>query len=134
MAFEKIKENIHRLNDNIRSFAEISAEYYKLDVFKISMKAATSLVKGLVMGFVLLFFLFFISLAVAVLISDALDSPSSGFFIVGGFYLVLFIIILIILRPMIDKFLLVKFSRLYFNDSDDNNKNGMEKKPGNETV
>lgn len=127
MAFEKINENIHRLNNNIRSFAESSAEYYKLDLFKTSMKAATSLVKFLVMGFLLLLSLFFISLAAAVLISNAIDSPSSGFFIVGGFYLLLFIIIRLFCRPMIEEFLLLKFSKLYFNDLDDKERKELER-------
>lgn len=134
MAFEKINENLHRLNQSIRDFSKTSAEYYKLDLFKQSMKGATSLVNLLVMGFFLLLSLFFISLAIAFLISAEIGVASSGFFIVGGFYLLLFLFVRFFFKKKIESFLLVKFSRMVFNEvPDDEDENVLEKEE-HETV
>lgn len=111
---DSISDNLHRLNENIKSFAASTAEYYKLDLFNKGMKGATSMVKGLLMGFFGVLSFFFLSVALAVWIGDALDSPSSGFFIIGGFYLLLLLLILFVLGKYIDRFMLVKFSRMYF--------------------
>lgn len=118
MAFEKISDNLHRLNLNIKAFAASSAEYYKLDLFDKIMKGATSLVKVLMWGFFLVFFILFISIAMAVWISEAIESPSSGFFIVGGFYLLLFLISKFFGGPVIDRLLLETSSKKVFKDPD----------------
>ncbi len=88
------------------------------------------MVKGLLMGFFFLTAFWLISLALAIWISDALDSPSSGFFIIGGFYLLLFLLILFVFGKYIDRFMLVKLSRMYFEKSgngDDEDLNEEEK-------
>ena len=72
------------------------------------------MVKGLLMGFFFLTAFWLLSLALAIWISDALDSPSSGFFIIGGFYLLLFLLVLFVFGKYIDRFMLVKLSRMYF--------------------
>lgn len=87
MAFERISNNLQELNENIKSFAQSSAEYYKLDLFNKTMKGATATIKGVAIAFFGLFTLLFLSIAIAVALSNWLDSPSSGFFIVAGLYL-----------------------------------------------
>lgn len=116
MAFEKISDNIHRLKENMRSFAQSSAEYYKLELFNKTMKGATSLVNGLVIGFLALFFIIFLSVAVSVLLSTLLGIPSIGFFIVAGFYLLLILIMKFWGASYIEKTMLVKTSRKVFNE------------------
>lgn len=122
MAFERISANLERLNENIRSFSKSSAEYYKLDLFDKVMKGATSLVNVLVIGFLSFFFLLFISIAASVWISNAIGVPSSGFFIVAGFYLLLILLMKFVGNPMIKKKMLIKVSRKFFNDSKEGNK------------
>lgn len=116
MAFEKLTNSINELNDNIQAFAHSNAEYYKLEFFKQTMKGATSLVKFLVLGCVISLAFIFISFAVAIWLGEVLGAPSAGYFIIGGLYLVMFILILIFGRKPIEKFLLVKFSRIFFNE------------------
>lgn len=72
------------------------------------------MVNGLLMGFFFLLFFCFISLAFAIWISTALDSPSSGFFIMAGLYLALGLLVKFVFGKKIEKFMLVKFSRMYF--------------------
>lgn len=114
MAADSISDNLRRLNENIKAFAKSSAEYYKLDLFNKSMKGATAMVNGLLLGFFFLLFFCFLNLALAIWISDALDSPSSGFFIMGGIYLILVLLVKFVFGKMIEKFMLIKFSRKYF--------------------
>lgn len=116
MAFEKLTNSIDDLKENIQAFKQSSAEYYKLSLYKGIVKGSISLVNALLMGFFGLFALLFLSIAVAVYLSNVLESPSAGYFIVGGFYLLLLILILVFGRKFIKKTILVKSSRSFFND------------------
>ena len=116
MAFEKLSNSIDELNYNIKAFAHSNAEYYKLKFFKQAMKGAVGLVQGLLLGIFFLFALMLISVALAILISEAIGVPSAGYFIVGGFYFLLFLFVLIFGRKPIEKKLLLKISRKFFNE------------------
>lgn len=115
MAFEKISNSINELNENLQAFAQSNAEYYKLEFFKQAMKGATAMVKVLVVGVFGIFALIILSIAVAIAISHSMDNPSSGFFIVGGFYLLLIVLFLIFGEKPLTKMMLRKFSRSFFN-------------------
>lgn len=119
MAFEKISENLHELNNNIKAFTESSAEYFKLELFSKGMKGATSLVNGLVMGLLFLFFLVFISFAFSFWIGEAIGTFSSGFFIVSGFYLLVLLFMKFIGGSLIQKKMLIIFSRKFFNEKEE---------------
>jgi len=70
----------------------------------------------LLMGVFFIFAIILISVALAIVISEAIGSPSSGYFIVGGFYFLVFLLVLIFGKKPIEKLLLVKVSRKFFND------------------
>lgn len=114
MAFEKISDNLQQLNENIKSFAKSSAEYYKLDLFNKTMKGATAAINGVAIAFFMLFMLIFLSIAVALLLSNWLDSPSSGFFIVAGFYLLLGLFFVFFGSKVITSALLPGASKKFF--------------------
>lgn len=116
MAFEKLSNSIDELNYNLKAFAHSNSEYYKLQFFKQAMKGATGLVFGILLGIFFIFAVILVSVALAILISQAIGSPSAGYFIVGGFYFLLFILILLFGKKPIEKLLLVKASRKFFND------------------
>jgi len=46
-----------------------------------------------------------------------LESYAAGFFIVAGFYLLVFILFLLFGRHIFDGFILTKFSKMFFNES-----------------
>lgn len=119
MAFEKLSNSVHDLNNNVQAFLHSNSEYYKLKAFKQGMKGATSLVRFLVLGFLLSTAGIMISFALAIVISEAIGVPSSGYFIVGGFYLIIFVLIFIFGKEPIEKLVLRKFSKAVFNDKDD---------------
>ena len=119
MAFEKVSNSVHDLNNNVQSFLHSNSEYYKLKAFKQGMKGATSLVRFLVMGFLLSTAGVMLSFALAIVISEAIGVPSSGYFIVGGFYLIVFVLIFIFGKEPIEKLVLRKFSKAVFDDKND---------------
>lgn len=119
MAFEKISNSIHDLNSNIQGFIHSNSEYYKLVAFKQGMKGATALVRFLIMGFLLSVAGMMLSFALAIVISEAIGEPSSGYFIVGGFYLIVFILIFIFGKEPIEKLILRKFSKAVFNENEE---------------
>lgn len=116
MAFERISQNLQELNENIKSFAQSSAEYYKLDLFDKTMKGATATIKGVAIAFLGLFALLFLSIALAVLLSNWLDSPSSGFFIVAGIYLLGALFFVFYGSKVITDALLPKASKKFFEE------------------
>ena len=118
MAFEKISNGIHDLNTNVQAFLHSNSEYYKLRAFKQGMKGATSLVRFLIMAFLLSIAGMMISFALAIVISEAIGVPSSGYFIVGGVYLIIFVLLLIFGKKPIEKFMLRKFSKAVFNENE----------------
>ena len=122
MAFERVSDNLHRLNENIREFAKSSAEYYKLDIFNKTMKGATAAVKGAVVAFFMLFAILFLSIALSVAISDWLDSPSSGFFIIGGIYLLTGLFIIYFGSSFINKMMLSQASKKFFQEPEEDPK------------
>ncbi|MGB8704278.1 MAG: phage holin family protein [Gillisia sp.] len=116
MAFEKLSNSIHELNENVKALAYSSAEYYKLDLYKKIVKGVIALVTILLIGFISLIAFLFLSIAIAMLISNALDQPSAGFFIVGGFYVLLLVLMLLFGKKYIQKIIILKSSRNFFND------------------
>lgn len=119
MAFEKLSDSVHDLNTNIQSFLQSNSEYYKLRAFRQGMKGATSLVRFLVMGFLLSTAGIMLSFAIAIVLSQAIGIPSAGYFIVGAFYMIVFVLIFFFGKEPIEKLVLRKFSKSVFNENDD---------------
>lgn len=115
MAFEKLSDSIDELNKHLKAFGQSNAEYYKLKIFKEATKGLTAVILGVLMGLFILFALIILSVAVAIAISNALNIPSVGYFIVGGFYVLLFLLVLLFGKKPIQKIVLVKLSRKIFN-------------------
>lgn len=116
MAFQKLSNSLNELNQNLQAFANTNSEYYKLKFFKQAMSGAISLVWALILGAIIVIAFFILSFAVAIAIGEAIGSPSGGYFIVAGFYILLFVLILIFGKKPIEKIMLRTFSRTFFND------------------
>lgn len=119
MAFEKLSDSIEELKGSIRAYAESNAEYYKLKAFQSGMKGAISLVRILILVVFGSLAVILLSLAVAIAISEALESASLGFFIVGGFYLLVGILLFTVGKKPIRKFMLKKFSAIVFKEDEE---------------
>lgn len=116
MAFEKLNNSISDLNENIRALSYSTSEYYKLNLYKKIIRGVIFLVNMMLIGFVCLIALLFLSIAIAISLGKALNDPSVGFYIVGAFYILIFIFIWIFGKKYIRKIILIKSSRTFFND------------------
>jgi len=117
MPLNKVTNHIDELYKNTQAYIESTMEYYKLFAFKKLTESSSMFVTMLVAGSIFLIFLGFLSFGAAFLIGDALDSYAAGFFIVAGFYLVVFILFLLFGRNVFDSLILTKFSKMFFNES-----------------
>jgi len=116
MAFEKLNNSINDLKENIRALRQSTSEYYKLNLYKKIIKGVILLVNTLLIGFVCLFALLFLSIAIAISLGKALNDPSVGFYIVSAFYILIFGFIWVFGKKYIQKIILVKSSKKFFND------------------
>jgi len=117
MAFKDISNHINDLNDNIQAYIDSMLEYYKLEAFKNLTKGSSKFIKLIVFGSIFLIFLAFVSIGLALLIGKALENFALGFFIMGGFFLFVFLLLVIFGSKLIDKIILKEFSKMLFNKS-----------------
>lgn len=116
MAFEEIKENAEDIQEQAKNYFETNIAYYKLQSFKMAMKSTSMILKFLVMLLCLGMVLLFCSFALAFEIANYLGSYPLGFLIVGGIYLVGTGILYFFKGKIIEKNLIEKFSKIFFND------------------
>lgn len=114
MAFGRISNNFQELKENVKAFAQSSAEYYKLDLFNKSMHGAIAAIKGVAIALFMFFFILFLSVAIALALSNWIDSPSSGFFIVAGIYLLLILFFVFFGSKVLMKAILPGASKKFF--------------------
>ncbi len=119
MAFQELTDNIHNVSQKVQDFVTSTAEFYKLRLFKSGMKGAISLVNLLVFGSIFLFVLLFFSIGAALWIGIELESPYAGFLIVGAFYGIATLFLVIFGMKIIERRLILKFSKLLMDE--DNN-------------
>ena len=99
------------------------------------MSGAVSLVNLLVMGSICVIFVLFISVGLAIIIGESLNSVSYGYFIMGGFYLLILLLYRTFGKPIITKIVLTKYSEIFFQeDEDDFKKEDYSKKAEDTTV
>lgn len=113
MALEEIRENLSEVDSDIRSYLENTGEYYKLQGFKIGMRTMTSFAKMLMLGYLVLLALLMLSFAAAYGLGRWLENTFLGFLWVGLFYIFIGIIFYIF-RDKMDKPMLRKFSKYYY--------------------
>ena len=113
MAFDELKKDLTEADVDVRSYLENSEEYFKLKIFKALMRSVTAFTHAMLIGAVGLLALFLLSFAASYAIGSAMQSTYQGFIIVGLFY-VLVALLCYLLRDRLDRPLLRKFSKYYF--------------------
>jgi len=112
-----IGNHFEKLSQDTKDAIDNSIKYYKLDLLK---KTALSLIIGgqfvLKIG-ILVLVLFFVSIGLSFLIGNKLGTVSYGFFVVGGFYLFILIIISLFGKKLLEKPVFNLLNKiLYLND------------------
>lgn len=116
MAFDNIRDNVDTIQEQVHDYIEKSASYYKLWGFKVVMKSTTMILKFALILLCVSMVMLFGSLAVAFALSAYFDSYATGFLIVGGFYLVVTLLLFLIKDKVVEGTILEKFSEIFFND------------------
>ncbi len=111
---EELKNNLHEIKSEAKAYLETNIDYYSLLGFKVSAKATGFILKIFALSLFAVLSLFFLSFAAAFAIGKALDSNTFGFLIVGGFYILVAIIIYNLRKSIIDIPVLKKFSKIFF--------------------
>lgn len=115
-----IGNHFENLTKDTKEAINNSLEYYKLDLLK---KTATSLISGgqfIIRFGIVALILFFVSLGLSFLIGNNLGSVSYGFFIMGGFYLILLILFSIFGRKLLERPILNFLSKVLSSEDDSN--------------
>lgn len=78
--------------DSLVKYLEVNVELIKLDAKETAVRIISKMMKAIVMMILGSFTLLFISLACAFYLDTIFGSPFYGFFVVGLFYLLLFVV------------------------------------------
>ncbi|MBK5214014.1 MAG: hypothetical protein JJE55_10185 [Flavobacteriaceae bacterium] len=127
MAFKGLTDSLHKVTDRIEDYSLSMAEYYKLRLFKTTMKGAVSLVHLLVYGSLSLFVLLFLSIGAAFWLATFFENVYVGFLLIGAFYGIILIFMFIFGRKIIERKILYKFSGLLYDEDDLNPRAQAEK-------
>ncbi|MDC7994980.1 phage holin family protein [Altibacter sp. HG106] len=116
MPLDSITKKLEQNATKTQEYVTNTAEYYKLRLFKSSMQFTTRLVNFLVLGSVGLFVLFFFSIGIALWMGSFFEERYTGYFILAGFYAIVFVLLLIFARKPLERALIRKFSDLIVDD------------------
>ena len=94
----------NKADDLIEHAGDYFETYYQLGKLKLTQKssdAGSAVIAGVLMAVLGFFFVLFVSMGLAWLIGDALDSVMAGYFIVAGVYLIMIVIIILMRKRII---------------------------------
>jgi hypothetical protein len=116
MAFEDLKESTEGIREQAQAIIESNVAYYRLRAFKMAMKSTTMVLKLALIAMCVLMVLLFLSVALAFYIGSYMSNYALGFLCVGGLYVLVTIVLVIVRDKIIEGPLLNKFSKLFFNN------------------
>jgi phage-related holin len=94
---------VEMLIDKIEQYGKTSMELYKLKAIDKTTDVFASLASRIVIfGIIALFFILF-TIGIALYLGDVLGKSYYGFFAMGGFYVLVAIILFIIRKPYLEK-------------------------------
>ncbi|CAM3597456.1 competence protein [Flavobacterium chungbukense] len=116
MAFEELKENTEKIQEQTKIYIDSHLAYYKLWGFKVAMKSTTLIFKFTLILVCFTMVLIFGSFAAAYAFGALFESNALGFLAVGAIYLFFTILLFFIKDKMVEGPILEKFSEIFFND------------------
>lgn len=108
---EAIKQNAEKLTESISNYAET---YFKLRVLKAADKAtgiASASLSGAVILLLGLFTIFFLSMALAFWLGSIVNSIAGGFLIVGLFFVVIIVTLVLLSKRLVFPYIRNKIIR-----------------------
>jgi hypothetical protein len=116
---EKTLHETSKIEETVEHVKEYINTNYELMVLKASDKASktvSGMVSGVIIGFVCVLALLILSFAAAYYLSKVIGDEYAGFLIVGGFYLLIGITLMIFRKQIIVTPFRNKMIRDFFND------------------
>ena len=99
----QLNEKLEALTDSLKEYADTNYELIKLEVIDHSSTIISGIITTLIIILIVVLFAFFGSMYLAYYLSDLLDVNYIGFAIIGGFYLLLAIIVYLNKKDFIEK-------------------------------
>jgi hypothetical protein len=108
-------DQIEQLSENIQSLVNTKVELFKLQSLEIMANAFAVLFKKLLLCLIFLLTLLFVSLGLSNYLCYKLNSPFIGYYLVGGGYLIILLIILLDRIGFIESVVLNKILGYFLN-------------------
>lgn len=109
----------------IKEYIDERAMLLKMQTVEKTSKLIAVLFTGLILALLAFFILFFLSIMLGYYFASLTNSLYAGFGIVAGLYLILFIVILLLRKNFIEKYIINTVIATFFDktadDNDDNN-------------
>ncbi|MDA3879480.1 MAG: phage holin family protein [Prolixibacteraceae bacterium] len=111
---EKINSELSALRKELEEYAKIQTDITKLHIAGELSRFYSGFMLKTFMFFIFLIILLFLSAAAAIFIGEILQSYISGLLIVGGFYLLVALMIWLLRKPIFEKPAIRRFMHLMY--------------------
>lgn len=100
---EERKEILEDLFERVESYIKINVQIYKLRAVEVVAEAASSIMANILIAIIAILFFMLLNVGIAIWLGSLLNSPSHGYFILSGFYLVILILLWMFRKNMFKK-------------------------------
>jgi hypothetical protein len=97
------QDKIEVLTQHLKVYANTSYDLIKLQATERTSVIGSGMISGLLVGLAGILFIFFLSTGAGFYLSEVLGNNYSGFGIIGAFYFILFIVLIIGRKKLIEK-------------------------------
>lgn len=109
---------IETLIDHVEDYVKTTLELYKLRAIKKTSAIISSIITAIFFFLVVILLLVILSIGVSIYLGEILGRMHYGFMIVAGFYAIVFIILLIIRKPVLKGNFTNMMINSFFNEED----------------
>lgn len=119
---EQVKDEdiLGKAYDDVRDYVNLRLELLKIETAEKSAKVTAYMISSLVLLFTGFFCLLFISIVAGIYFSAYWGDYFKGFGVVGAFYVVLFLMVLLFKKAMIHRPVINTIIRLFFSADETN--------------
>ena len=107
------------LKQVVIAYFEAKIQLYKIGAFEKIAKISAVLFSTLFIAMIGFFFLFFLGITTGFFFGGLLNSNALGFLIITGFYFILFLVVFIFRKKILEKFIVDKVIEKLFETEDD---------------
>ena len=113
MSDKKLGQHLNNLSDDAKTYIKSEIAYYKLDAYKKLIKATSLILRIFVNSGILILVFAFLSVGLSLFLGKLLGFYYMGFLIVAGFYMLIYILMLIFGKSIIEKKVLKIYNQIF---------------------